>query len=144
MAELKTKKHDGDVEVFLESVPDDQRRADAHILCDLMARVTGEPPVMWGDAMVGFGEYRYRDASGREGEWFRVRFSPRARNLTVYLMDGYEDRAEQLERLGPHRLGKACLYLTRLDRIDVDVLEEMVEDSFRTPHPAERQGDEVQ
>ena len=139
MGEPKTQKHDGDVEAFIDAVPDERRREDARTLCALMAEATGQPPVMWGPSIVGFGEYHYVYASGREGDWMKVGFSPRARNLTVYLMDGYEDRGAQLERLGPHRLGKSCLYLTRLDRVDLDVLRAMVEDSYRTPHPAERE-----
>ncbi len=126
MAELKTKPHDGDVEAFLDAVPDERRRADAKAVSALMREVTGDEPVMWGASMVGFGLFAYTYASGRSGEWFVVGFSPRKANLVLYLMDGYEHRADLLERLGPHALGKSCLYLKRLDGVDMGVLRELV------------------
>ena len=129
MAELKTKPHDGDVHAFLASVPDERRRGDAIAVCSLMEEITGEPPTMWGTSIVGFGRYRYRYASGREGEWFVVGFSPRKQNLTLYIMDGFGGYQELLGRLGKHSTGKACLYLKRLDDADPEVLRSLIAQS---------------
>jgi hypothetical protein len=121
-----------DVGAFLDAVPDDNRRADAHTLVELMRSVTGEPPVMWGATIVGFGSYHYRYASGRSGDAPLAAFSPRKANLVVYLVGGYADRyAKLLEQLGPHKTGTACLYLKRLGDVDVKVLRQLVERSMR-------------
>ncbi len=120
------------VDVFLDAVPDDRRRADAHTLVELMRSVTGEPPVMWGPSIVGFGSYHYRYESGRTGDAPLAAFSPRKANLVVYLVGGFEDRyARLLEQLGPHTTGKACLYLKRLDGVDLDALRQLVERSMQ-------------
>jgi hypothetical protein len=129
VAELKTQRNDGDVGAFLASVPDESRRADAIAVCALMEEITGEPPVMWGSSMVGFGRYRYRYPSGREGEWFVVGFSPRKQNLTLYVVHGFGDHASLLARLGKHSTGKACLYLKRLADADAEVLRTLIERS---------------
>ncbi|HSJ35120.1 MAG TPA: DUF1801 domain-containing protein [Acidimicrobiia bacterium] len=129
MAELKTKKHDGDVDAFLAGIEDEAKREDARELRQMMAEVTGDDGAMWGDSIVGFGSYHYRYASGREGDWFEVGFSPRKRNLTVYLVSGFRDRDGLLPRLGKHTTGKACLYLRRLSDVDRDVLRQLVEAS---------------
>jgi hypothetical protein len=94
-----------------------------------MQRVTGLKPEMWGTSMVGFGLYRYTYASGHSGEWFQVGFAPRKRDLTVYLMAGFDGLEPQLARLGKHKTGKSCLYVARLDDIDTAVLEQMIETS---------------
>ena len=120
-----------DVEAFLDAVPDEHRRADAHTLLQLMRSVTGEPPVMWGPSIVGFGSYHYRYASGRSGDAPLAAFSPRKANLVVYLVGGFEDRyTKLLEQLGPHKTGKACLYLKRLGDVDLDALRQLVERSM--------------
>ena len=137
MAELKTQRNDGDVDAFLSSVPDDRRPADARAVCALMADVTGEPPVLWGKDIVGFGTLRYRYADGRRAEWFVVGFSPRKQSLTLYLMSGFEHRSDLLERLGPHTTGKACLYVKRLAAVDLDVLRELVVASMAASRKAE-------
>jgi hypothetical protein len=121
-----------DVDAFLEAVPDDDRRADAHTVLELMRSVTSEPPVMWGPSIVGFGSYHYRYASGRTGDAPLAAFSPRKANLVVYLVGGFEDRyPELLEQLGPHKTGKACLYVKRLGDIDLDALRQLVERSMK-------------
>ena len=96
-----------------------------------MAEETGEPPRMWGASIVGFGSYHYAYASGREGDWMALGFSPRKANLTLYLMDGFGGYGELLDRLGKHSTGKSCLYIKRLSDVDVDVLREMVRRSYR-------------
>ncbi len=126
MAELKTKPNDGDVEAFLAAVPDAEKRSDSLVLLDLFRTVTGKAPKMWGSAIVGFGDYRYAYASGREGDWFVTGFSPRKQNLTLYCMGGYEPHGEVLARLGKHKLGKGCLYINRLRDVNLDVLRELL------------------
>jgi hypothetical protein len=126
MAELKTKPNDGDVEAFLAALEDAQKRSDSLVLLDLFRTVTGEPPKMWGTAIVGFGDHHYAYASGREGDWFVTGFSPRKQNLTLYCMGGYEPHKELLARLGKHKMGKGCLYINRLKDVDLDVLRELI------------------
>ncbi|MBD8077963.1 DUF1801 domain-containing protein [Cellulosimicrobium arenosum] len=130
--ENRTRPTDADVEAFLASVEDPVRRRDAQRLVALMTRVTGEEPRMWGPSIVGFGTYHYRYASGREGDIAAAGFSPRKAASTVYLAHGVDEHAELLSRLGPHTLGKACLYVKDLDDVDLDVLEETVRRSYAT------------
>lgn len=130
MAELKTKENDGDVEAFIDGIGDEQRRADCRTLLQLVSQVTGQEPKMWGAAIVGFGHYHYSYASGRSGDWFRVGFSPRKQNLTLYLMDGFDEYASLLAKLGKHSTGKSCLYVKRLSDVDLDVLKQLVTLSF--------------
>ena len=126
MAELKTKANDGDVEAFLASVEDDGRRQDARDVLALMADVTGEEPRMWGDSIVGFGTYTYRYASGRTGEWMATGFSPRKQALTLYIMSGFEGYDAFMDRLGTYKTGKSCLYVKRLDDVDLEVLRALI------------------
>jgi Domain of unknown function (DU1801) len=121
-----------DVDAFIDAVPNEHRRSDVRELCELMRSVTGEPPVMWGPSIVGFGSYHYRYESGRSGDAPLAGFSPRKANLVVYLVGGFEDRYPKLlDKLGPHTTGKACLYLKRLGDVDLDVLRQLVERSMR-------------
>lgn len=126
MAELKTKRNDGDVEAFLNSVEDEKRREDSFAVLDLMKRVTGLEPEMWGGSIVGFGSYHYRYASGREGDWFKAGFSPRKQALTLYMMAGTGKHQELYDELGKFTTGKSCLYIRRLEDIDLSVLERLV------------------
>jgi len=120
------------VEDFLARVPDEQRREDARWLCALMRDVTGEPPVMWGASIVGFGAYHYRYASGREGNSPLAGFSPRAQHLVIYLVGEFGSRHRSvLDRLGPHKTGKGCLYLRRLGDVDRGVLRELIDRSVQ-------------
>jgi len=132
---------DEPAEEFLARVPDDQRREDAHRLCVMMRDITGEPPVMWGASIVGFGAYHYRYASGREGDSPLASFSPRRQHLVIYLVGGFQDRHQSvLARLGPHEAGKGCLYVKRLDDVDHNALRELIDRSVRVhkgiDHPA--------
>lgn len=126
MAELKTRLTDASVDAFLQSVADERKRQDSFALLQLLQEVTGESPRMWGDAIVGFGDYRYFYASGRGGDWFVAGFSPRKQNLTLYVMGGFEPHAELLGRLGKHKLGKGCLYINKLQDVDQDVLRDLM------------------
>ena len=130
MAELKTRPTEASVEEFIAGVEDGARREDCRSLVEIMRRVTGEEPVMWGPSIVGFGSYHYRYASGREGDWMLAGFSPRKRELTVYVMAGFKGAEEALARLGKHRASSgSCLYIRRLSDIDTGVLENLLRDS---------------
>ena len=126
MAELKTQPNDQDVDRFLNSIADAQQRQDCRAIVELMRDVTGAEPKMWGENIVGFGSYHYRYASGREGDWFLSGFSPRKQNLTLYLSYGFDQNSELMLHLGKHKVGKACLYIKRLDDIDRATLRELV------------------
>jgi hypothetical protein len=129
MAELKTQKTDASVIEFLERVPNKRRRRDSFAVLKLMRDVTGEGPAMWGTSIVGFGSYRYKYASGREGEWPLVGFSPRKQALTLYIMSGFDNYDDLLADLGKYRTGKACLYINKLEDVDQAILRDLVEQS---------------
>ena len=129
MAENLTQPTDADVDAFLDAVPDERRRAEGHALRRLMERVTGEPAVLWGPSMVGFGSERYESPkTGRSGDWFLVGFSPRKAALTLYgLYSAYDEEPDPLmQELGPHTTGKGCIYVKRLDAVREDVLERLI------------------
>jgi hypothetical protein len=130
MAENKTQKTDASVTDFLNGVADEQKRRDSFILLDLMSQVTGLEPKMWGPSMIGFGDVHYKYASGREGDMFKVGFSPRKQNLTIYITDGFAHYQELLAKLGKHKTSVSCLYVNKLADIDLAVLREMVSRSF--------------
>jgi hypothetical protein len=129
MAELKTKPTAASVEAFLTAVPGDERRADCLALAAMMREATRAEPKMWGPAIVGFGDHHYRYASGREGDWFMVGFSPRKGDLSIYLTAGLDHFAPLLAKLGKHKRGKGCLYVRRLADVDTAVLRELVDGS---------------
>ena len=123
---IATQPTDADVTAFLDAVPDERRRADGHAMRALMERVTGEPAVMWGPAIVGFGSRPYTNTKGTY-DWMVVGFSPRRTALTVYgVYDDYAPDDPLFAELGPHDTGKGCLYLKRLDAVDAAVLERLV------------------
>jgi hypothetical protein len=128
----KTTPNDADVESFLAAVADERRREDALAALELMRRVTGEEPQMWGGSIVGFGHRPYTTADGKEHDWFVVGLSPRKASLTFYGLTYYGSNARLLERLGPHTTGKGCLYVKRMNALDQAVLEELVETSWST------------
>ena len=115
---------------FIASVEQDKRRTDAQILLPWFEDVTDLKPRMWGSSIIGYGRYHYKYESGREGEWCLTGFSPRKAALSVYIMPGYQfdTMQEKLSRLGKHKLGKSCLYINKLDDIDLAVLQEIVEE----------------
>jgi hypothetical protein len=122
---------DDDVAAFLDRVASPVRRRDAGTLLALFERVTGQPPRMWGPSIIGFGEYHYRYASGRSGDASAAGFSPRKAASTVYLADGVEPYAAELERLGEHSTGAGCLYLKNLEAVDLEVLESILAASYQ-------------
>ena len=129
MAEPKTKPTDASVEAFLNAVPDEKKRADSFRVLEIMREVSGEAPQMWGDAIVGFGTSHYTYASGREGDWPLIGFSPRKASLTLYITSDFDRYADLLGRLGKFTTGKSCLYIKRLSDVDEATLRELVRQS---------------
>ena len=129
MAKLKTQKNDASVEDFLNDVSRERKHEDSFAILELMRDVTGEEPAMWGTSIVGFGSYRYKYASGREGEWFLTGFAPRKRNLTLYIIAGLENYDSLLAELGKYRTGKSCLYINKLEDVDIPTLRELIRQS---------------
>ncbi len=132
MTENRTKATSGDVARFITAVADERQRADAETLCGIIARLSGEPAVMWGSSIIGFGKYHYRYDSGREGDMARTGFSPRKGQTVVYVVDGFPKYKALLGKLGKHRTGKSCLYIKRLADVDMAVLEELIAASLAT------------
>lgn len=130
MAENKTQPTTASVDAFIESVPDARRRADAQRLLALMREVSGQVPVMWGPSIVGFGQYHYVYASGREGDAPRLGFSPRKTGPVVYIVPGFEASTDLLARLGKHTTSVSCLYLKSLAEVDFAVLRALVESTW--------------
>ncbi|WP_411699538.1 DUF1801 domain-containing protein [Conyzicola sp.] len=124
--------NDGDVRAFIDQIESPVRKRDAETLLQLMGRVTGEEPRMWGPTIVGFGEYHYVYASGREGDAGAAGFSPRKAAMTVYLPDGTAKYEDELGSLGDHTTGVVCLYIKNLERVDLAVLERVVAKSYAT------------
>lgn len=131
MAELKTKVNKASVDKFVKSIKDEQTREDCYKILDIMQKATKAEPKMWGTSIVGFGDYHYKYASGREGDWFLVGFSPRKQNLTIYLMDGLDVHKDLLKKLGKYSTGKGCLYIKKLEDVDIKVLKELVSKSVK-------------
>jgi len=125
----KTRPTPADVDAFIAAVSDEQKRADSFELIELMQAATGEPPVMWGPSIVGFGSYHYKYKTGREGDMPIVGFSPRKAALSIYGIDEVYDPTETIKKLGKYTTGKSCLYVKRLADIDRAVLKELVEQS---------------
>jgi len=131
MAELKTKVNDESVEAYLASIENDQRREECSVIDRLMQRATRLEPKMWGASIVGYGSYHYKYASGREGDWLATGFAPRKQAMTIYVMLGFGNYDELMARLGKYKTGKSCLYVNKLENIDIDVLEQLVRRSFK-------------
>ena len=131
MAGNKTIPNDQDVEQFLNSVDDERKRKDSFTILELMRQVTGIEPRMWGSSIVGFGSYHYKYESGREGDMILAGFSPRKQNLTLYNMSGFELYDDLIKKLGKHTTGKGCLYIKRLDDVDLPTLKSLIEESFK-------------
>ncbi len=129
--ELKTQVNEASVEGFLNSVEDEQKRAECFEILKMMKQVTKEEPKMWGASIVGFGSYHYKGASGREGDWFITGFSPRKQNLTLYLNHGFDVHEDLLKKLGKYKTGMGCLYVKKLDDVDKKVLRELVTESVK-------------
>jgi hypothetical protein len=131
MPEPKTRPTTASVTGFIKRQPDEQTRADCLTLVALMEQVTGEKAVMWGPSIIGFGTWRLVYADGREADWPIAGFSPRKKDLTIYLMGVFERHPELMKKLGKHRTGKVCLYIRRLADVEMKVLKELVAASVR-------------
>jgi hypothetical protein len=131
MSDIKTKVNDGDVDAFINSVADEKKRRDSFALLEIFKRLTKEPPKMWGSSMIGFGQYHYKSEKSRqEGDWLLTGFSPRKQALTLYIMHGLEDQTDLLEKLGKHKTGMGCMYINKLEDVDLDVLEKLIKKSY--------------
>jgi len=130
--ELKTKANKKSVTEFINSIKDEKKRKDSKKLNTLFKKITGEKAVMWGSSIVGYGTYHYKYASGREGDWMITGFSPRAQALTIYIMPGYQfpEYKALLSKLGPHKLGRSCLYIKKLEDIHLPTLEKIIKRGY--------------
>lgn len=131
MAETKTKPTNESVNDFLNKISDEERRADCFQVAKIMEEVTGEKPKMWGPSIVGFGSYHYKYDSGREGDWLVTGFSPRKKDLTLYIMMGFEKHRELMDKLGKHSAAKSCLYIKRLSDIHTPTLKKLIKASVK-------------
>jgi hypothetical protein len=128
---LKTQRTAASVRAFLDKVADERRRKDAKAVSAMMQEITGEKPALWGTSLVGFGSYHYKYASGQEGDWPLVGFSPRKDNLTLYIMPGFKEYGALLEKLGRHKKGVSCLYIKSLDDVHLPTLKTLVRQGFK-------------
>ena len=129
MAELKTKPNAKSVDKFISDIADEKAREDCLVLRDVMQQITKTEPKMWGDSIVGFGQYRYNYPTGTEGSWFVTGFSPRKQNLTLYIMAGFDGYSELLQKLGKHKTGKSCLYIKTIDDVHMPTLKKLIQQS---------------
>ncbi len=141
MAELKTKSTGESVEKFLKAVPDEQQREDCFAVLKLIKKVTKATPKMWGPAIIGFCDYKYKYKDGKEMDWFMVGFSPRKQSLVLYVLSDFPEKARLLRELGKHKVGNACLYIKKLDDIKIDVLEKLVTESVKATTARSRASD---
>ena len=131
MAENKTQRTVASVGEFLTFVENKRRREDGFMVLEMMKEITGLEPEMWGPSIIGFGSYHYKYESGREGDIFLTGFSPRKQSLSLYIMDGFDGCDDLLTKLGKHRKGASCLYINKLADVNMDVLRELVQRSFK-------------
>lgn len=129
MSDLKTKKNSADVSAFLNKIGDEEKRLDCFQLLGMFSFITGKKPMMWGTSMVGFGEYHYKYASGRTGDWLMTGYSPRAANITIYIMLGFDNYKTLMENLGKYKISKSCLYIKKLDDIHLPTLRDIIRKS---------------
>ncbi|MGK2860368.1 MAG: DUF1801 domain-containing protein [Chitinophagaceae bacterium] len=132
LVEIKTKPTSASVEDFINKVADEQKRKDSFVLLEMMKKATGEEPVLWSSSIIGFGIKRYKSpATGREVDWLRIGFSPRKANLSLYISVGIKEHAAALKKLGKHKTGVGCLYINKLEEIDLNVLKGMIDASLK-------------
>lgn len=131
MAEPKTKKTNANVETFLNKIKNKQRKEDCFAVLKMMKEITGDSPKMWGSSIVGFGSYHYVYASGREGDWPMTGFSPRAQSLTLYIMPGFDKYEPLMKKIGKHKTGKSCLYISKLTDVDTAILKQLIKSSVQ-------------
>ena len=127
LAKIKTTESSDSVSGFIDSLQDEQKRKDSQVLLEIMEQLTNEPPKMWGSSMIGFGNLRYKSpATGREVDWFKIGFSPRKSNLSLHLGLDINRYAESLKKLGKYKTGVGCLYINKLEDIDLKILKDII------------------
>ena len=132
LAEIKTKPTSASVEDFINNVKDEQKRKDSFVLLEMMKKASGEEPVLWSNSIIGFGIKRYKSpTTGREVDWLRIGFSPRKASLSLYISVGIKEHADALKKLGKHKTGVGCLYINKLEDIDLKVLNGMIDASLK-------------
>lgn len=131
MAENKTKETKASVASFLNAIADKRKKSDAKKVAAMMRKATGKRAKMWGSSIVGFGNYHYKYASGREGEFILTGFSARKQNIVVYIMPGFHEFPVLMKKLGKYKTGKSCLYLNKLEDVDEKVLQKLISDSVK-------------
>lgn len=129
MTENKTQATTASVDDYIAAIADELKRKDTQTLLDLLKKITGDTPVLWGDGIIGFGSYHYQYESGREGDMPLIGFSPRKREFAIYIMSGFEQLQAHLNKLGKHKAGKSCLYIKRLSDININTLSELMKES---------------
>ena len=134
MSDLKTQPTNIDPYTFIQEIEHPVRQADCNILMELHKRATGKDPIIWGESIVGFGQYHYKYKSGHEGNWPISGFSPRKQNLTIYIMLGFDRYSPLLKKLGKHKHSKSCLYINKLADVNLDVLSEIIKKGFEDMH----------
>ncbi len=132
LVKINTAESEASVEDFINNVESEQKRKDSFVILEMMKKATKEEPKMWGSSIIGFINERYKSpATGREVDWFRLGFSPRKANLTLYFM-GFGQHEESLKKLGKHKTGSGCLYINKLEDIDIKVLKKMIDTTAKT------------
>jgi len=132
LAEIKTKPTDLSVEDYINNIADEQKRKDSFAILKLMEKLTGEKPKMWGASMIGFGDLRYKSpATGREVDWFKIGFAPRKANLSLHLAVDLNSHSDALQKLGKHKTGSGCLYINKLEDIDLKILEGIIKETMK-------------
>lgn len=131
LVEIKTKPTAASVEDFINAIQDEQKRKDSFLLLEMMKKATGEEPVLWNSSIIGFGNKRYKSpTTGREVDWLKIGFSPRKANLSLYISVGIKEHAAALEKLGKHKTGVGCLYINKLEDVNIKILKGMIETSL--------------
>jgi hypothetical protein len=131
MSEMKTKQNNKDVEKFLNSIENEQKRKDSFEILELMRSITKEEPKMWGAKLIGFGKYHYKYKSGREGDWFYLGLSPGAQKISLHIISGFEDHKDLMKDLGKYKSSVSCLYINKLEDIDIKVLKKLLNVSWK-------------
>ena len=131
LVEIKTKPTAASVQDFIDTIKDEQKRKDSLVILEMMKKATREEPTMWGSSIIGFGNKRYKSpTTGREVDWLLIGFSPRKANLSLYISISIKEHASALKKLGKHKTGVGCLYINKLEEIDLKVLKEMIDASL--------------
>ncbi|MHA1512140.1 MAG: DUF1801 domain-containing protein [Promethearchaeota archaeon] len=130
MTANKTTQNEDSVDEFLKKIEDPEKQKTSWQIMEIIKEISGKEPKMWGDSIIGFGKYHYKYATGREGDWMRIAFSPRKQNFSIYIMDGFDNHSELMEKLGKFKTGRSCLYIKKLQDIDINILKELMKKSL--------------